>query len=809
MKFNYCFNRIPKQKHFGMLLVVLLSIGFMVLPSCQEDESYINPANPKIPLLKSSAIDPDLYYGPELFGTVKNTVYTEKVSLANPNFEHYDGNFLLKVQNGNSKSTKVTTLEIKIDGVTVLTLADFAKGSYFAEKALNCLTAESKLEIKIAGPVGSYIGVTIYATLKPNHALITNQGGTFSFLDGRLTLSIPSGALDTSTFISISEISDEMSDGFKVKAPLVFEFKPDGLVFNEPAILTIKFPDEIDLNPSLFLGPYLPDFGCVIWHPSTIDTQNRTLTTSINHFSIWLTFGSKFSPGTYYYWFDRLNLPSNYVGDQSNLLLEISNDIDRAFRKWEAYTKFANIRFTSIPQSNYPTILIKFINSNKLWNQLESAFGCEGVGVVGYGILDDSRMIWLNNDRIWHPTIELSHNNNLGSYNIERILTHEIGHLLGLHDIKEDELVGKYSIMRGEPISYPQSICAHDLENLKSNYPLISNKCEYLTPNRLVKVPLSVNEIYYHPGQIMHNQFSVKVDDNNGIFALGIPDVTAVFQLIERNTNDIVEIDQPVVSSDLNGVITLKELKLPNKCGDYNLQAKIWKENGSCIENYTIKIIDDNNTNIYDGFDNDLSNWILYGSPSPQWISSILGKSGVFDNNGDSNYNSGAISKQTFDVSQGFTLQSEVYLDFTNLYGCWDEVNLGIADQSYQYWGGFNPYISLCLVAQGYGCSGISAYKGHTYLLGGYYSSNGWIPVGTSGDTFTFNADAYNKGWHVIKIVVDNTKIPRFYIDDNLIFTGSIAVADYILSPDARIWLGARSSGSAGKSYHNWVSLTN
>jgi len=217
-----------------------------------------------------------------------------------------------------------------------------------------------------------------------------------------------------------------------------------------------------------------------------------------------------------------------------------------------------------------------------------------------------------------------------------------------------------------------------------------------------------------------------------------------------------------------------------------------------------------------DPFDS-LDNWILfngdspYGNPFPQCIPSIFGRSGIFDNNGGSGYNSGAISKQNFVIRGGFTIESDVYLHFFNLDGCWAGACIGIANPTWQQWGGYEPYIYFELNATGDACwMTPDSLRRHAYLYGGYLSDSGWEyfgptdPYGNpSSDPFHYLADQYANGWHTLKMVIDTLGMSRFYIDNNLIYSGSRPVADLVMSSARPLFLGTRSSGSAGKAYHD------
>jgi len=203
-----------------------------------------------------------------------------------------------------------------------------------------------------------------------------------------------------------------------------------------------------------------------------------------------------------------------------------------------------------------------------------------------------------------------------------------------------------------------------------------------------------------------------------------------------------------------------------------------------------------------------LDNWILYGSPDPQWISSIQGRDGVFDNNGDSNYNSGAISESVFSFT-GKTIESDVYLDFNNLSGCWVAPSIGIANPTYQTWGGYDSYLAFTLAGVGDACSASPGQTlRHAYIYGIYLSQSGWRTFGDVDGVNQILADNYANKWTNLKIVISVNGIPSFYADDNLIYTGTEPLAQSVLESTLPLWLGERSSGFAGKAYHDNISVS-
>jgi hypothetical protein len=210
-----------------------------------------------------------------------------------------------------------------------------------------------------------------------------------------------------------------------------------------------------------------------------------------------------------------------------------------------------------------------------------------------------------------------------------------------------------------------------------------------------------------------------------------------------------------------------------------------------------------------DSFSN-LDNWTVYGTPSPERLATIFTKTGVFDNNGDATDKSGAISIQTFGLTGGFTIESDVYLDFSDTNGCNAEAAIGIGNPTLQGWGGYDPYIYFSISAMGHSCGTIAAaLRGHAYFFGSFATGSGaetFYP--TEGAPTTFLADDYANGWHTLKIVVNGSSQIRFYVDAVLVYTGTQAISSTVATGAYPLWLGSQSSGDAGKAYHDFVTIT-
>jgi hypothetical protein len=228
--------------------------------------------------------------------------------------------------------------------------------------------------------------------------------------------------------------------------------------------------------------------------------------------------------------------------------------------------------------------------------------------------------------------------------------------------------------------------------------------------------------------------------------------------------------------------------------------------NNYAMQASTIHVVNNNSqTLVFSDNFTDLSKWTLYGSPLPLNPATAKGRTGIFDNNGDSNYNSGAISKNTFLFAKNTKIVSEVYLDFSDLSGCWNSASIGIANTEYKSWGGYDPYLSFSLTANGDACWASPANtRRHAVFYAGYLSTTGQVNFGS--DMLTV-ADNYMNKWVKLTIEIDDNGVPAFYADNALIFKGTQPLATAVTSAQLPLWLGDRSSGSAGKAYHDNISI--
>ena len=205
------------------------------------------------------------------------------------------------------------------------------------------------------------------------------------------------------------------------------------------------------------------------------------------------------------------------------------------------------------------------------------------------------------------------------------------------------------------------------------------------------------------------------------------------------------------------------------------------------------------------------TNWVLSGSPQPKWVSSAFGRSGLFDNMGDSWYTSVAYSKKQVGNANGFSMETEVYLDISNPAGCWVISGLGLTKESNPspvppgQDGDLPEGLSFCMTYEGGACWGTpDPQQYHAYFWVNLLAEDGTTD---NPGSYDLNADSYINGWHKMKIVVGADRYVKFYCDGALIWSSTKKLSPSMMT-NRNLVLGYRSSGSAGKTYHDWVKVT-
>jgi hypothetical protein len=196
-----------------------------------------------------------------------------------------------------------------------------------------------------------------------------------------------------------------------------------------------------------------------------------------------------------------------------------------------------------------------------------------------------------------------------------------------------------------------------------------------------------------------------------------------------------------------------------------------------------------------------LQRWNLYGNPQPQWVASAFNRYGLFDNNGNLPNGSRAVSKIKIGNGNGYVIESEVYLNITNIEGTTICPEIGVT----RYPGQPDAGISMKLMYIGEGVSGVPpANQNHTYIRTTALLQDGTIA--RSGD-YALQAEIGSKGWHKMKIVVNAQKQVSFYLDGQFIWAPQQQIESSLMK-DKNVLLGFTSPGIAGKVYNDWVKVS-
>ena len=194
--------------------------------------------------------------------------------------------------------------------------------------------------------------------------------------------------------------------------------------------------------------------------------------------------------------------------------------------------------------------------------------------------------------------------------------------------------------------------------------------------------------------------------------------------------------------------------------------------------------------------------WVTFGSPTSRIVGSFQGYPEVFDNNGDANHESGAVTNRTFDLGpEWVSIEADVYLDYWNAGGCWAGAMIGLADPDVppsrlDRFEGVG--LSFTFHVEGDACWATPPeHRRKVWFSGGFRRLGGGrerIPP------FSVEGTAYANRWGRMRIAIHPNGRVSLFMDDERLWT-SVGAVDPALRWNHRLVLGNRSSGSAGKAY--------
>jgi hypothetical protein len=197
-----------------------------------------------------------------------------------------------------------------------------------------------------------------------------------------------------------------------------------------------------------------------------------------------------------------------------------------------------------------------------------------------------------------------------------------------------------------------------------------------------------------------------------------------------------------------------------------------------------------------DDFSGDLSeNWVLFGDPLPVICDSTGNPAPSFDNNGDTMFSSGAVSRNSFDYAEGLTLECDMYIT-SNERGAWIGATLAlgfIEEGEYNVDGIPSQEIMFTYIYCG------EAEWGRPHLQG-VLATMIYTPDGERDNIHRNHLNDYLDSWHRYRIVLEPDMTVSFFVDSTLIHESTLEIP--LGQGQMSIMIGERSS-SWGKVYHD------
>ncbi len=151
-------ERTNRFKALGALITCLL---FLIPPACEKydpNQDSIPYVDEMVATPKAATTATKMYWGPrDVNGGWGENICT-------PWYDHF-GNFVLKVQNISEPGANISTLEIRINDVLILT-AKGLSSKYFVTKSLRSLSQCANISVFMEGIQGCRIRIWIEATFK-------------------------------------------------------------------------------------------------------------------------------------------------------------------------------------------------------------------------------------------------------------------------------------------------------------------------------------------------------------------------------------------------------------------------------------------------------------------------------------------------------------------------------------------------------------------------------------------------------------------------------------------------------------------
>ncbi|MBT3748463.1 MAG: hypothetical protein HOG34_05710, partial [Bacteroidetes bacterium] len=143
-------------------LFLLIFGSFFLLSGCQKEEKFIEHYSDNNPLigLKSNS-QADLYWGHQKILCETGQPIEVTYSIGNDKLKYFGDSFVLRVNNGADKKTRVASARIELDGIKVLAPDDLNKTIETISFDISNISAKSQLIIEVRGKPNTFIEVWI------------------------------------------------------------------------------------------------------------------------------------------------------------------------------------------------------------------------------------------------------------------------------------------------------------------------------------------------------------------------------------------------------------------------------------------------------------------------------------------------------------------------------------------------------------------------------------------------------------------------------------------------------------------------
>jgi len=192
--------------------------------------------------------------------------------------------------------------------------------------------------------------------------------------------------------------------------------------------------------------------------------------------------------------------------------------------------------------------------------------------------------------------------------------------------------------------------------------------------------------------------------------------------------------------------------------------------------------------------------WILFGEPLPLLSDSTGLPPPCFDNNGDSMYDSGAMSRDAWDWKQGLVVECDMYVT-SNERGAWIAGTIGLIEADKAVYG--QDGIESMIARLSYNYAGEANWS--CPHLQGQMVTSVFHATGGREECERLHFNDYLDSWHRYTLVLERDHTVSFFVDDLLLFCSERPLPEGL--GNLSVVLGNR-SGSWGRVFHDNLSVS-